>query len=147
MALLLGLAFTGAVFAQDADQAQDRDVNPTSNKASNIEPGSPVIADQLPQPTGGRSLSDLLRDAKSALQSGQTGEAQEALEEAETRALTRSVPYNAGNQAIQGPVVTALSQARQDLGRHDIAGAEQAVGAAQAAAMAPPPNPPITPNP
>ncbi|GLR65412.1 hypothetical protein GCM10010909_00900 [Acidocella aquatica] len=65
---------------------------------------------------------------------GQTGEAQEALEQAETRALDRSVPQNACNNMIMDPLVTDISQARQAFGMKDIPGTLRAIGAAQALA-------------
>jgi len=108
---------------------------PTSNQASNIVDGSPQIAKQLPQPQASTdTVGGLLDDASAALMAGRTGEAQEALEQAETLALDRSVPYNDYKQAITDPVVSAISQARQALGMKDIPGALRSVAAAQAAA-------------
>ena len=107
-----------------------------SNQAGNIVSGSPELANQLPTPqSAGGSVVSLLDDASTALKAGHTGEAQEALEEAETQALDRSVPYNDYKQAIAGPVVSAISQARQALGMKDIPGALRAVAAARAAAQ------------
>src|SRR5690348_11620523 len=69
---------------------------PLSDKAGNILPeqdGS-SIAGRLPPPPleENASVRDFLVAARGALAAGRTGEAQEALERAETRALDRSVP-------------------------------------------------------
>ena len=110
---------------------------PTSTQATNILPGSPLIAKQLPAPdVAGDTVRAYLDAASSALMAGQTGKAQEALEDAETQALDRSVPYNAGGQPVTDPVVSDISQARQALGIKDIAGALNAVAAAKTASGA-----------
>jgi len=108
--------------------------NPTSNNATNILPGSPTIASQLPTPqVSSNTVGSYLDAASAALMAGETGQAQEALEDAETQALDRSVPYSAGGQAISDPVVNDIYQARQALGMKDISGALAAVAAAKAA--------------
>ncbi|MBV8095797.1 MAG: hypothetical protein JOY71_07975 [Acetobacteraceae bacterium] len=61
---------------------------------------------------------------------GQTGETQQALEMAETRALDRSVPYLQTNSVDRSPLVTQINQALQQLGAGDRAGAMQAIEAA-----------------
>ena len=69
---------------------------PFSDRASNITPQdtTSVIAPNLPSPPLGANASvrDFLTAARSALVQGRTGEAQQSLEMAETRALDRSVP-------------------------------------------------------
>jgi hypothetical protein len=69
---------------------------PRSDKSSNISPGDTrsVLAPNLPTPAIGEhaTMHDYLVAARSALAAGRTGEAQQALEMAETRALDRSVP-------------------------------------------------------
>ncbi len=54
----------------------------------------PKIASALPAPAVGEDAppADLLRAAESALAAGRAGEAQEAMEMAQTRLLDRSVP-------------------------------------------------------
>jgi len=105
-----------------------------SDHAGNILNGSPELANQLPTPQASSDTVDgLLAAADSALQAGHTGEAQEGLEEAETRALDRSVPYNDNDKPATDPVVTSISQALQALGMKDIAGAHRAIDAARAA--------------
>ena len=108
--------------------------NPTSNQESNILPGSPAIASQLPAPqVATDTVGSYLDAASAALMAGKTGEAHEALEDAETQRLDRSVPYTAGGQAISDPVINDIYQARQALGMKDVSGALAAVAAAKAA--------------
>jgi hypothetical protein len=102
---------------------------PLGNNASNITPGdtNSPIAPRLPSPPGGQNASttQYLSDARSALDAGRTGEAQEALERAETDVLQRSVPIGQGNVPSQQPVVQTITRALDALGRHDLAGARQ----------------------
>ncbi len=104
---------------------------PASTKASNIDGSDSrsAIAPHLPAPRGGNNAGpwNYLRDADRALGAHKTGEAQQALEMAETRLLDRSTPANAANQPDQGPVVQQVSQARQALGHGDISGARAAI--------------------
>jgi len=74
----------------------------------------------------------MLNAAISALQAGRTGEAQEALEQAETQALDRSVPQSEGTMPITDPLVTRISQARWALGTKNIPRALIAANAALA---------------
>ncbi len=125
--VILGLMLVaGGVYVAQAEV--------TSNSARNILSGSPEIADQLPAPQAANDTVPALLDAATAaLTAGHTGQAQEALEEAETRALDRSVVASDQTQAISDPVVTNIYQARQALGMNDIPGALRAVAAAKAA--------------
>jgi alkylation response protein AidB-like acyl-CoA dehydrogenase len=92
---------------------------PTSGNASNITPGdtASVIAPRLPDPP----LDDnappfaFLRAARNALAAGRTGEGQEALERAESRALVRAVRPSAANQPSQQPLVREITLARDAL--------------------------------
>ena len=104
---------------------------PASMKASNISESdshSP-IAPHFPQPRGGMNAGPqgYLRDADRALAMHHTGEAQQALEMAETRLLDRSTPVNMAGQPSQSPMVQQVSQARRALGAGDIAGARSAI--------------------
>ncbi len=103
-----------------------------SDLAGNILNGSPELANQLPAPPAGViTVNGLLAAANAALQAGRTGEAQEALEQAETRALDRSVPQNSGENPISDPLVNDISQARQALGMKDTPAALRSIAAAQ----------------
>jgi hypothetical protein len=101
---------------------------PASGRASNITPGDArsTIAPRLPGAAiGGENLTaaDYLREAQSALVQGRTGAAQEALERAETRLLDRSTPQGMTDTPTSNPVAQTISQARDALGHHDLAGA------------------------
>jgi hypothetical protein len=101
--------------------------NPYSNKASNL-PGSPItstVAPALPSPDLGpnATVGQYLSVARSSLTAGQTGRAQAALEDAETLALTRAVPYTAGGQPDSSPLVRSISAALQALGANDMVSA------------------------
>ncbi len=107
---------------------------PTSNRASNINPNDTrsLIAPRLPDPLGAAvnaSPRQLLLVARQALQSGQTGAAQQALEQAETRLLDRSVPPSRASEPIRGPLVSQVGNARQALGHGDIPGSIRIIDA------------------
>ncbi len=98
--------------------------NPVSTKASNL-PSSTItspIAPQLPSTGLGpnATIGQILAVARSALTEGKTGLAQEALENAETQALTRSVTFGTANVPDNSDLVRNLSQARDALGRNDL---------------------------
>jgi hypothetical protein len=106
---------------------------PSSTHASNINsadtnPAS-TIAPSLPEPNVGpdANVGELLTAANQALAANQTGAAEEAMERAETLILTRSVPQSEGDQASMNPVANQVEQARQALGAHDTAGAQQII--------------------
>lgn len=111
---------------------------PASNKASNVDAGDTRsrIAPRLPTPAGGvnASIPQLLRDAQSALNSRQTGRAQEALERAETAMLDRSVAVDQAGTPSQAPDVMQVEMARKSLAAGDMAGAKRAVSMAMSGA-------------
>ena len=100
---------------------------PMSNRASNINEANTrsVIAPNLPTPPVAPNAGPeaYLQAARVALASGHTGEAQQSLEMAETRILSRSVPYDAANQPIIDPRLSTIAQARHALAAGDRAGA------------------------
>ena len=109
---------------------------PKSEQAGNILNGSPDVANQLPAPRPGAStIAQMLTIAVGALQTRHTGAAQEALEQAETMALDRSVPQSESSTQITDPLVTDIFQARQALGAKDIAGALHSAEAARVLAQ------------
>ncbi len=144
-AAVLGLAATASAQTTAPSSSEIRpghvpgvgDSYPASNRASNIVPGDThsVIAPRLPPPTGGQnaSISSFLSDAQRALNAGQTGRAQEALERAETAMLQRSVPADQASTPDQAPDVKQVESARDDLARRDVNGAKQAISAAMTA--------------
>ncbi len=80
-------------------------------------------APNLPAPPASEDIQTLLLYARQSLQAGHTGEAQEALERAETRALDRSVPAGSEREVATGPVVRAAGEARRALAAGNVAGA------------------------
>jgi hypothetical protein len=92
---------------------------PMGNRASNINQYNTRsrIAPNLPSPQLGpnAAAADFLRAADDALRAGRTGEAQQALEMAQTRLLSRSVPQGQTNNPSADPAVAQISQALQAL--------------------------------
>lgn len=107
---------------------------PRSEKAGNITPEdtTSVIAPNLPSPAIGENAStrDYLLAARSALLVSRTGEAQQALEMAETRALDRSVPLFQTSAPIKDPLVDEIEQALHALSAGDRGRAVQIIEAA-----------------
>jgi hypothetical protein len=99
--------------------------------ASNITPAdtASTIAPTPPEPAVGpdAGVSALLAAANQSIANGQTGTGEEALEQAETQILQRSVPQIQANYTSTDPVVVQIDQARQALGNNDTAGATQIV--------------------
>jgi len=96
----------------------------TSQPASNIK-GMTIhspIAPRLPAVglPDGATTTQYLQAAQRALSARQTGLAQQALESAETRWLTRSVPADQRQAPYSGPVIENISAGRQALGQKDI---------------------------
>jgi hypothetical protein len=97
--------------------------NPTSDRASNIAGSdtSSTIAPALPSPdvSPGSSPDAFLHAARAALATGRTGEAQQALEMAETRLLDRSTPLFQTNDPSRNPLIKQIGDARRALGSGD----------------------------
>lgn len=111
--------------------------SPRSNRASNIAPSDTHsdIAPRLPNPAAASNSPEAyLAAAQRALASGRTGAAQEALERAETRVLSRSTDPSAAATPADMPMVQQISQARQALAARDIPGARSAIRAAMGGA-------------
>jgi hypothetical protein len=129
--LITGVAFAGAS-AQGIDPATGaRPGNipgtgnslPLSDEASNINARTvkSSIAPRLPTPASGDDGEPVifLRDARGALISGRTGEAQEALERAQTRWLSREIPGGTTGSASDDPRIERIRTALQELSKHD----------------------------
>ena len=101
--------------------------NPYSTKASNLPSSNPAstVAPQLPSTGLGpnATIGQYLSVARASLSAGQTGRAQEALENAETLALTRSVPYSAGGRPDSSPLIQNIDAALNALGSNDLVSA------------------------
>jgi hypothetical protein len=104
---------------------------PRSDNASNIARGDTrsAIAPTLPASGAGDSAatSDYLKAARTALVAGRTGQAQQSLEMAETRALDRSVPQGQVGTPSDSPVVGRIQDALRALGGGDKARAIQLI--------------------
>ena len=96
---------------------------PLSNNASNIGPADTrsTIAPTLPAPAVGddRGSHDYLRAARASLVDGRTGQAQQSLEMAETRALDRSVEAGQTAAPSDSQLVARIRDARHALGGGD----------------------------
>ena len=104
---------------------------PRSDAASNLDARTTrsELAPNLPAPPAGDDIQTLLLDARRALRLGQTGEAQEALERAQTRALDRSVPVGDERVLAGGALVAATGRARAALAAGNVAGAIRVIDA------------------
>lgn len=104
---------------------------PLSPKVSNIMPGDTHsdIAPTPPPPAAGQNASvrQLLMSGNQALAAGRTGTADEALEDAETDILTRSVLASRTDYQSQNPVIAQIEKARTAIGRHQNAAASAIV--------------------
>ncbi|HTW29610.1 MAG TPA: hypothetical protein VME92_20965 [Acetobacteraceae bacterium] len=102
---------------------------PSSSRASNIDQTDTrsEIAPRLPTPAVGQNAdaATFLHAAQQALWHGRTGEAQSALERAETALLNRDEV--AGPNPTSDPAIGQINQALQALAHHDMAGAHGAI--------------------
>ena len=107
---------------------------PLGTAASNLDAATARsrIAPNLPSPPVGPGAGPraYLMAARSALAAGRTGEAQQALEMAETRALDRSTPMGATGEPSSNPLVAQISRALQALANGDRGGSVAAIDAA-----------------
>jgi len=113
---------------------------PMGDRASNIDHRDmrSDIAPNLPAPQLGEGASpvDYLRAAQRSLAAGQTGEAQQSLEMAQTRMLDRSVVYGQTNNPTDNPAVAQTRDALHALAAGDRAQAMQLIQSAIPAAQA-----------
>ena len=98
---------------------------PLSDRASNIGRADTrsTIAPTLPPPPIGENATahDYLAAARVALLAGQTGQAQQALEMAETRALDRPVAPDQVSVPADSRFIARIGEARRALGHGDAA--------------------------
>jgi hypothetical protein len=113
---------------------------PMGTRASNITPQDThaAIAPNLPTPDLGADapIEAYLRAAEGALATGRTGEAQQALEMAQTRLLDRSVPLGQTSNPSDNPAVRQISRALQALAAGDRAGCMSAIQVTKATLQA-----------
>ena len=104
---------------------------PLGNAASNVGPGDTrsLIAPNLPSPAvpAGSPPRAFVEAAQRALVLGRTGEAQQALEQAETRMLDRSVAPSRADQPDQQAGIQAVTAALQSLAAGDRARTQQII--------------------
>jgi len=109
---------------------------PLSDKASHIIPGeaTSTIAPRLPNPDVGPNAGprQLLEAARAALATSRTGEAQEAMEQAETRLLDRAVLPSKIRTVDNTPLIEDIRAARMALGTGDRSKSVQMIDAALA---------------
>lgn len=120
--------------------------SPSSTAASNIGPNSTrsEIAPRLPSPdANANSPEALMRSALRSLDQNKTGAAQQALEMAETRVLSRTTDPSMSGTPDQSMMVKHLGDARRALGARDVNGAKEALRMALNAPV-PPPGPAVT---
>lgn len=112
-----------ATGARPGHQPGVGDSLPLSNKASNIGPGDTRsnIAPTLPASSADANATprDFLRAARASLVAGHTGQAQQSLEMAETRALDRSVAQGQTGTPSDSKLVSEIRDARHTLGSGD----------------------------
>jgi hypothetical protein len=100
---------------------------PVSNAATNTDQGNArtTWSPSLPAPAVGDEAppTAFLDAARRAIAANRSGEAQEALERAESRALDRAVRPSKAGQPSRQPLVSQIAQARQLLGDGDRLGA------------------------
>ena len=107
--------------------------------ASSFADPPPKLAKQLPAPALGENAgpAELLRAAEGARAAGRIGEAQEAMEMAQTRILDRAVPLGTTGIPSEQPAVKLISQGLQALAAGDRATCLRMIQAASQAANQP----------
>ncbi len=138
IALVLGLGLS-ALFVPPARSQAQRE--PASLKASNIVPADTRsdVAPSLPIPPVQSSdpPAAFLWAARRAVQAGRSGEAQEALERAETRLLDRVPSTFAVSLLDNQRAVLAICTARRTLAAHDVPATVASIDAALGAISPP----------
>jgi hypothetical protein len=109
---------------------------PQSDKASNIVPADTrsSIAPTLPASAVDENAGPLeyLKAARASLVAGHTGQAQQSLEMAETRALDRSVEQDQAGTPVNSGFIAQIADARRALGNGDSAHAIELIDLALA---------------
>lgn len=128
------IAFAQTTYSTGARPGNDigtRDSLPLSPYASNITSGDTksTIAPTPPEPNvpPDADVQQLLVASLQSLANGQTGTADEALEQAETNILDRSVPQTQTDYTSGDPIVSQIESARSALGSNDIASTKSIV--------------------
>ena len=121
------LALAAAQAAAQTPAASPGGNEPVSTVPTNTAPGNThtLWSPRLPAPAVDENAppAAFVKAAQAAIAAGRLGEAQEAIERAESRALDRSVRPSKANDPSRQPLVQQLGQARQLLGSGDRMGA------------------------
>ena len=96
-------------------------------------PDTPVAALPAPNVDENAAASEFLKAAERALAAGRNGEAQQAMEMAQTRLLDRSVPMGQTDRPSDHPAIGLVREALQALAAGDRGGSLAKLQAAQAA--------------
>jgi len=141
-----------------ADQAKPEDVaapstetyrggvgSPMSTTAANNAPSRPeAMGSRLPEPGANSNTPEaLLSAALRDINAGRTGAAQEGLERAQTRILSRTTEPSMAGQPDQTAMSMHIAAARQALGSRNTRAARAEVQAALSVPV-PPPGPAVT---
>ena len=124
VAALLSLAAVPALAQTTPDAGTGKQPMSTAPTTLNSSTPHTLWSPSLPTPAVGEDAppAAFIRSAIAAISAGRLGEAQEAIERAESRALDRSVRPSTAGQPSQQSLVQQLSAARQALGTGDKAG-------------------------
>lgn len=120
--------------------------SPYSARASNTTSANTrsEVAPRLPDPDAAANTPEaLLAAAQRSLRAGRTGAAQEALERAETRVLSRTTDPSMAGTPDQAAMVRHIGDARRALGNRNPAAADASISAAMASPI-PPRGPTVT---
>jgi hypothetical protein len=137
-AQLLSAAALGAALIASPALAQRDNGAIEEMRREQANPGSAWVPQQRraaaeADAMGRQDASRWLTEAEQALRRGRLGEANELLERAETRLLTRSTLASMADRPMQDPVVDRIAEARRALTARDRSGALSAIGGAQTA--------------
>lgn len=138
---IIVLCSTAALAQPASRDFQGGLTSPSSTTASNINSATArsTIAPRLPDPQADTSTTEsYLQAARRALDAKRTGAAQEALERAETRILSRTIDPSLAGRPDTSTMAVRIAEARQALGRHDVAAARRAIDAAMSSPVPPP---------
>lgn len=106
--------------------------SPLSTRATDLAPSrGEKMGSRLPDPgAAANTPRELLVAAQRALNQGKTGAAQQALEMAETRVLSRTTDPSMANQPDPAAMAQNIAAARRALGSRDPSAAKMAIAAA-----------------
>uniref|UniRef100_UPI0022EAB0A6 hypothetical protein n=1 Tax=Falsiroseomonas oryzae TaxID=2766473 RepID=UPI0022EAB0A6 len=120
--VMAALLLAPAAFAQQGTGAR---IAPGRGEASRQVPAPSTLADSIEDP------GTLIRLAESALAARRLAEAQDMLERAEARLLTRSELATEADRPAVGGAIGELAAARDAIARRDAAGAATLVASAR----------------